>query len=69
MPEVITLGEPMVVLIAQQTGALHRVESFTPGIAGAELNVTVGVSRLGHPGLYVTRLGKDPYGELILDFM
>lgn len=69
MPEVITLGEPMVVLIAQQTGALHRVESFTPGIAGAELNVTVGVSRLGHPALYVTRLGKDPYGERILDFM
>lgn len=69
MAEVITLGEPMVVLITQQTGPLHQAENFSVGIAGAELNVTIGVSRLGHTVQYITRLGKDPYGQRILDFM
>lgn len=69
MAEVITLGEPLVVWIPEQTGDFTCVNAFTKGIAGAELNVAVGVSRLGHTISYVSRLGDDVFGQYILDEM
>lgn len=68
-PEVITLGEPMAVLIAQETGELKNVSHFLRGIAGAELNVAISLTRLGHSCSYITRLGKDPFGEYIYDYI
>lgn len=69
MTEVITIGEPMIVLIAEQIGTLKNVTSFSKSVAGAELNTSVGLTRLGHPTTYITRLGIDPFGECILDFI
>lgn len=34
-------------------------------VAGAEFNVAVGVARLGHRVTYMTKLGKDPFGQRI----
>ena len=63
--DVITIGEPMVLFAAQQPGALHEVETFTRLTAGAELNVTIGLRRLGlHVG-YVSRLGRDSFGRFL----
>ncbi len=67
MENIITLGEPMVVWIPQQTGNFGEVETFQKGVAGAELNVAVGVSRLGHRIGYISRLGKDVFGTYILE--
>lgn len=67
MEDIITLGEPMVVWIPQQTGNFSEVETFQKGVAGAELNVAVGVSRLGHKICYISRLGKDVFGAYILE--
>ena len=61
MGRMITLGEPMAVLIAEETGRLEDVSHFERGLAGAELNVAVGISRLGHEAVYLTRLGADPH--------
>lgn len=69
MAEVITVGEAMVVLISNEEGELKNVQSFSKGLAGAELNVSVGLTRLGHKTKYISRLGEDPYGEYILDFI
>ena len=69
MAEVITFGEAMVVFIAEETGEFKEVTYFSRGLAGAELNVAVGLTRLGHRTKYITRLGRDPYGEYILDFI
>ena len=46
MAEVITFGEAMVVFISEETGEFKDVSDFTKGLAGAELNVAVGITRL-----------------------
>lgn len=69
MSEVITLGEPLVVYMAEKAGTFSEVEGYTRGLAGAELNFCVGLSRLGHEVSYMTRLGHDVYGKYIMEFI
>ena len=74
MPEeergkIVLVGEPMGLFIAEKTGELEDVEHFSAAVAGAEYNVAVGLSRLGHTALYCTRLGNDPMGKRILKSM
>lgn len=65
MPEVITIGESMVLMIADQSGPLEFVTSFTRKIAGAESNVAIGLSRLGHQTGWISSLGDDPFGTYL----
>lgn len=65
MGKTILFGEPMALLIADTTGPLEDVEHFTRAVSGAEVNVAVGLSRLGHEVSYLTRLGDDPFGHHI----
>lgn len=69
MSEIITLGEPLIVYVAENPGSFSEVASYTRGLAGAELNFSIGVTRLGHQAAYMTRLGMDVYGKYILDFI
>ena len=46
--KIILMGEPMGLFMANETGALSEVNSFSVSIAGAEYNVAVGLARLGH---------------------
>src|SRR5699024_7966065 len=62
-------GEPMAVLMAQEIGELKEVSHFLKGVAGAELNVAISLTRLGHSCSYITRLGKDPFGQSVYDFI
>lgn len=64
--KIILMGEPMGLFMANETGALSEVNSFSVSIAGAEYNVAVGLARLGHTPAYCTQLGFDPLGERIL---
>ncbi len=63
------IGEPMGLFIAQEVNPLERVNHFTSSIAGAELNVAIGLTRLGHSVSYLTKLGTDPFGKKIADRM
>ena len=65
MGKTILFGEPMALLIADTTGPLEEVEHFTRAMSGAEVNVSIGLSRLGHSVEYLTRLGDDPFGHYI----
>lgn len=65
MSEVILFGEPMAMFVADTVGNLADVEKFTRLLAGAEVNVAIGLTRLGHEVSYVTKLGRDPFGEYI----
>lgn len=67
--KVLLIGEPMGLFMAGETGPLSGARSFTASIAGAEYNVAVGLSRLGHTPVYCTRLGADPIGQRILEDM
>lgn len=65
MRDLVTLGEAMIVFIAENKGEFSEIEKFSKGIAGAELNVSIGLSRLGHKVSYITRLGDDVFGSHI----
>ncbi len=55
----------MAMFVAKTTGPLHEVEEFIRLLAGAEVNVAIGLKRLGHTVSYVTKLGTDPFGTYI----
>lgn len=57
----------MAMFVAKTEGKLHEVEEFTRLLAGAEVNVAIGLKRLGHSVSYVTKLGEDPFGKYIED--
>ncbi len=65
MSEVIMVGEPMVMFTAKTVGFLEEVRDFTWLLAGAEVNVSIGLRRLGHSVTYGTKLGTDPFGRYI----
>ncbi len=67
--DVVTVGEAMVLFIAEETGALTQVRRFSRATAGAELNVAVGLGRLGFRVGYISRVGKDSFGEHLLAFL
>lgn len=63
--DVITIGEAMVLFAAQQAGPLDDASSFARTTAGAELNVAIGLARLGLRVGYLSRLGQDLFGRHI----
>lgn len=65
--KIVLVGEAMGLFTAQTEGPLSQVDQFSASIAGAEYNVAVGLSRLGHKAAYCTKLGMDPMGERILN--
>ena len=69
MAEVLTIGEPMGLFVAQEAKPLKDVQHFTRLVCGAEVNFSIGLSRLGHTVSYVSRVGSDPIGQHIRDFL
>ncbi len=64
--DVVTLGETMVLLLAEQSGPLREATTFRRYIAGAETNVAVGLARLGHSAGWTSRVGADDFGRAIV---
>lgn len=62
-----TLGETLALLQAPRIGPLRRMSSLDLGIAGAESNVAVGISRLGHGATWMGCVGDDELGRLIIE--
>src|SRR2546421_7153863 len=56
----------MVLLIAEQAGPLREATTFRRHIAGAESNVAIGLSRLGHTAGWISRVGDDDFGRAVL---
>lgn len=62
-PKVVTFGETMISLRAE---SLIRLGTrFTSSMAGAESNVAVGLSRLGHTVAWAGAVGDDEPGALV----
>lgn len=67
--DVITCGEAMAMFIAMEVGDLSQVLHFLKRVAGAEFNVAVGLARLGLNVAWMSRIGKDSFGQFILQEM
>ncbi|MBM4277339.1 MAG: sugar kinase [Deltaproteobacteria bacterium] len=65
MYDVVTFGEAMVRLSPPHFLRLEQAQSFDAQPGGAELNVAVGVTRLGLKSGWVSRLPKNGMGYLI----
>lgn len=61
--DAITIGEAMAMFVASDTGDLAAAERFVKRIAGAELNVAIGLARLGLKVGWVSRVGNDSFGR------
>ena len=66
--QVTTLGEALVVMDPLSEGPLRHVARFEKHFGGAEFNVAVGLSRLGHRVGWAGGLGDDEFGREILAF-
>jgi 2-dehydro-3-deoxygluconokinase len=62
---VVTLGECLVAFVADDAGPLSEAATFRRFVAGAEANLAVGLSRLGHEVAFIGRVGADGFGEVI----
>lgn len=69
MSDVILIGEPMGMFIANEYGELEEGKTFSKGIAGAEVNVGIGLARLGYDVDFLTKLGHDPFGKYIYKYL
>lgn len=63
--EVLTLGETMVLFNPESSGPLRYVYNFSKSIGGAESNIAIALSRLGHEVGWFSKLGKDEFGRYI----
>ena len=65
--DVVVFGEAMAMFIADEFLPLDEADHYTRAVAGAEVNVAVGLTRLGHHVGWLSRLGDDPLGRYILN--
>ena len=63
---VLTLGETMALLDPVEDGELELGDLLRLRIAGAESNFAIGLARLGVSVRWVSRLGRDRFGDLVL---
>jgi 2-dehydro-3-deoxygluconokinase len=64
--DLVTLGESMVLLLAEQSGPLREATTFRRHIAGAESNLAIGLSRLGCTSGWISRVGDDEFGRAVV---
>lgn len=64
--DVVTFGEAMLMLVAEQPGPIEEASSFVKRTAGAETNVAIGLARLGLKVGWVSRLGTDSMARYLL---
>jgi 2-dehydro-3-deoxygluconokinase len=64
-PGLVTLGETLGLLVAEDVGPLAFARGMRLSMGGAESNVAIGVARLGVAATWIGRLGRDPVGDLV----
>ncbi|MGJ9459611.1 sugar kinase [Oceanobacillus sp. CF4.6] len=67
--DVITIGETMVLFTPNTQGHMRYASNFSRRFGGAETNVAIGLSKLGHKAGWISRVGNDEFGKAILSFL
>lgn len=68
-PDVLTLGETMVLFSPDEPGPTKHQQTFKKSLGGAESNVAIALSRLGNDVTWHSKLGADPHGNYINSFV
>lgn len=66
MPEVVAIGETMVLFSPMGDGPLRYIHHFEKKIGGAESNACIGLARLGHSAGWISRVGDDEFGRYVV---
>jgi 2-dehydro-3-deoxygluconokinase len=67
MPDIVCLGESLAAFRPARPGqSLATAEDFSRGAGGAESNVACTLARAGHRVRWVSRLGRDGFGDRLL---
>lgn len=66
MPLVVTVGETMALIDPLEDGPLEYGKRLELRIAGAESNFAIALSRLGIAVSWISCVGRDPFGDIIL---
>lgn len=68
--DAVVLGRVAVDLYANEVGVgLKDVRTFTRFLGGSPANTAVGLARLGARVAFIGRVGRDPFGEFLREFM
>jgi fructokinase len=67
MRDVVCFGEALIDFHPQSQGTDGAPPAFVPFAGGAPANVAVAVARLGGPARFVGMLGKDMFGDFLLE--
>lgn len=68
MKKIMAIGEALIDFAPSQSGKkIKEVESFMPKTGGAPANVCGAFTCLGGQSEMITQLGKDPFGDKIVD--
>jgi 2-dehydro-3-deoxygluconokinase len=65
--DVVTFGEGLLRLSPPRFARLEQAGSFDVEIGGSELNVAVGLARLGLSSAWVSKVPSNPLGRLVLN--
>ncbi|TCN18417.1 sugar kinase [Mesobacillus foraminis] len=67
--DVVTIGETMVLFTPNSRGYMRHAHQFSMKFGGAETNVAVGLSRLGHQAGWISKVGNDEFGKAMVAFV
>lgn len=65
--DLVTIGEGLVLLNEVDGSGIRLGKSFELSTGGAESNVATGITRLGFRALWISSVGSDHFGDLILE--
>jgi 2-dehydro-3-deoxygluconokinase len=66
VPRVVTAGETMLLIVPSGPGRLRHATTLSLSIGGAESNVAIGLARLDIASSWVSALGDDEPGDVVL---
>ncbi len=69
LPKILVIGEALVDLFAEPGQSLSNARNFTPHCGGAPANLAVSAAKLGGDVGFIGRVGKDGFGDTIINLM
>jgi 2-dehydro-3-deoxygluconokinase len=67
--DVVTIGETMVLFTPESSKLMRYAHTYSRTFGGAETNVAIGLSRLGHQVGWISKVGLDEFGKSMVSFV